>query len=145
MPARKIYRTLPIASQPWSRGGDLVRIKMIDLEAALPPGLKLEKIRAFRLIVHRAGHFQELPFHLDFGDGYGRWARKNRITPNTQICFTAPLAAEPATTESSIAHAAAEPTPPVTSAAEAAAPAMRRRQYEKRNAERTEQKLPSHD
>ena len=99
MSTRKIYRTLPIVPQPWSRGGDLVRVKLIDLEAALPPHLKLEKIRSFRLIAHRAGHFEDLPFHLDFSDGFGRWARKNRITPNTQICFSAPDTAEPAATE----------------------------------------------
>lgn len=96
MNTRKTYRTLPLVEQPWSRGGDLVRVKLIDLEAALPPAVKLEKIRSFQLVAHRAGNSETLPIHLDYADGFGRWVRKGNITPNTQICFTAPAAAGPA-------------------------------------------------
>ena len=93
-----VHRTIPTREGRWCRGDQLVRIKLIDLESAMPEALDPTQIQNWTLLRLSAGKWQNLPVHLDYSDGYGRWLGEQQITPDALISFIAPASSAKATT-----------------------------------------------
>jgi len=86
----KIHRTIPTKEGTWRRGGHLVRIKLIDIEPALPTDFPLGDVAGLAVCCHTSDGWVRIPHQLDYCDGYGRWDTAGKVTPNTQLCFFAP-------------------------------------------------------
>ena len=86
----KTHRTIPTHEGHWCRAGQLVRIKLIDLEPAMPEGLDPTEIQEWTLLRPSDGKWQRLPVHLDYSDAYGRWLGRDHVTADALIDFPAP-------------------------------------------------------
>ncbi len=89
---RIIHRTIPTREGVWRRHGHLVRLKLIDLEPALPPGTDLHAIRSFRVVASGPRGPVAAAVHMDRGDGFDRWACGDSPTADTRLCFHTPEA-----------------------------------------------------
>ncbi|OGV83898.1 MAG: hypothetical protein A2340_00570 [Lentisphaerae bacterium RIFOXYB12_FULL_60_10] len=87
---RIIHREIPKQEGSWTRHGNFVRLKLIDLEPALPPEVDLSRIRSFRVLVPGPGGPVPIASHIDATDGYGRWTGQPSLTADSQIGFHSP-------------------------------------------------------
>jgi len=91
---RTVHRAIPTEEGEWRRGGELVRVKMVDLEPALPPGVAIADVKSFCVWYFADGRWHDLPVHIDYADSQGRWSGPGSYTPSTLLCFPAPAHTE---------------------------------------------------
>jgi hypothetical protein len=84
------YREIPVSEKAWQRAGDLVRIKLADVEPALPEDVAATAVRCWRLVRFDGAQWNELPMQVDFSDGFWRWAGHEASGLDRLLCFHAP-------------------------------------------------------
>lgn len=89
------YREIPKAESAWSREGDLVRIKLADIEPGLPEGMAATSVPRWRLVRFDGSAWTELPLFVDTMDGFGRWSDRRTAGLDTVLCFHAPAPGVP--------------------------------------------------
>ncbi|NJD02503.1 MAG: hypothetical protein FIA99_07895 [Ruminiclostridium sp.] len=94
----KIYRKIPGGEGEWSRGGQLVRIPLHQLEQGFPAGINPENLSGFAVVAYDGGNWIELPCDIERVDGFMRHLAFDDYSPgtHTELVFPAPASGKPA-------------------------------------------------